>query len=1052
MKNTTKRKSAFVFVLAVIAVVLAIIVTLGLNKGAQPAHAETYNSADDYNFTLVTDSDGNSSYKVAIQATLRNSVTVAVVPDTYNGLPVTELANNAFMSCKLLTKVVLPKSITKIGNNAFINCSRLKLVHMPNVESIGATAFSMCSSLDRLYIPKTVKSVGANILRNNAKTVYVQSAAEDLGEGWSSKWNDYHTGEVVYSAEPDDSILYREICDENTNEVIGYEICEEQTISTIDADVVIYNAYRPDENSEYLPVLNICQEAFSGVTLKSLTIKDRPDNDEDFPVFDHAINIRSDSFFFACIDTINIETNVTFDHPDDLQVGNTDGWFVDGTITGDEDGHSVGVFEESLMYSVTLPENIEAIYDRMFYNCINLKSIKIAGQEYDETNRLPNVKSIGDGAFSSCGILENITIPSSVIKMGSAVFYRWGTCTDLDTNQKVRQVINIEQYKKLLGEWNDEWAKDIDDSNVTVNFKEAFVNIHLCDGTDEFITVSVTPGLPMPEIEIPTFDGHIFKGIFSEQDGEGVQYYTSSGASAREWQESDPSDFYVNWVSNKYRVSLVREGQDPYVVDAYFGQSMPAAPKPEKIGYTFKGYYYLESDGTKAYYYDQDMCSYQNWDISEDCTLYPDWKVTVYYITYANLLDGINPAENPTVYTMESETITLINPYGREIYGYEGSWDIPDIPKGSIGDKKITVEWTPIKYNIEYVIDECYNNPNVAITTYTVEDTIVFAPPTGRLGYEGWWKNSIIHKGTTGDQTIEATWTLIIYNITYLGVDGLYNPNRKQVTVEDFVQLQLVERSGYMQFGWQLNGEYVSTLSNIHQDITLVAVWSNGNVIKVDAKTTELNITADNMIVKLPSSNFSIYSGLNLVVKYGVTELTISTDYVGMIYYMNIDMFDVNDVTLKLENVSMTSVVSSKPTIYHPFYKLTLYALGKCAIYGYNARNANSPADRILNGGVAISCCDLDIRCDTELLIKGGNGGYGNGNGGRGSDGGYAIYSEVGLLRIISNNVTVIGGDGGNGMYGATICGRGAWAANKSIFDLSYKATIVDGSDGKVIF
>ena len=1054
MKNTTKRKSAFVFVLAVIAAVLAIIVLLSLNKSSQPAHAETYNSADDYNFTLVTDSDGNSSYKAAIKTTLRNSVTVAVVPDSYNGLPVTELANNAFMSCKLLTKVVLPKSITKIGNNAFINCSQLKLVHMPNVESIGATAFSMCGSLDRLYIPKTVKTVGANILRNNANTVYVQSAQEDLGEGWSSKWNDYHTGEVVYSAEPEDSIAYREIYKKDTVEVIGYEICEEQTISAEEADVVIYNAYRPDENSEYLPVLNICQEAFSGVTLRSLTIKDRPNDDDGFPVFDHAINIRSDAFFFACIDTINIETNVTFNHPADLQVGSSEN-ILGEPITGDEDGHSIGVFEESLMYSVTLPANVEAIYDRMFYNCTNLKSIKIAGQEYDGTNRLPNVSCIGDGAFSSCGVLENITIPYSVTKMGGSVFYDWGTCTNPDTHQKIQQVINIEHYVQTLpAEWGAEWADGIYEANVTVNYKEAFVNIHLCDGTDEFITVSVTPGLPMPEIEIPTYDGHIFKGIYSEQDGEGVQYYTSSGVSAREWKEGDPSDLYVNWGSNKYRVSLVRAGQEPFVVDAYFGQSMPAAPKPEKRGYIFKGYYYLESDGTKTYYYDQDMSSYQNWDKSEDCTLYPDWEVTVYYITYENLLNGYNPIENPTEYTVESETIELFNPDGRTLDGYIGKWDIMEITKGSVGDKTITAIWTPIIYKIKYVIDKEYTNPNAEITTFTVEDEIHLEPPTGKYYYAGWWDMPDIPNGTARDLVITAIWTPITYYITYVfGVVGPRNPNPVEITVEDTVKLQLMERSGYMQLGWQLNGEYVSTLSNIHQDITLVAVWSDGMVVNVDSKMSTLRVTVNKMTVRLPVTNLSRQHGFTIYVTSDVTELTIIADKSTENYYMNVDLSGaIKDFTLNLENICMTSRWSDSPTINMPSHKLFLNTKGNCYIYGADATNDSYSSKPQSSGGVAISCHSLEILTANKLVIKGGNGANCYGSGGIATNGGYAVLlASKGRIGISVDNVSLIGGNGGNAEYGAKQYGQGSAATNKGVGHNGNKITITDGSNGKVV-
>ncbi len=114
MKTITNKRSTFVLVLTVIAAIIALAITVNLSGNAQPAQAETYNSADNYNFTLMTDADGNSSYKVAIKPTLRNTVTVAIVPDMYNGLPVTELAAGAFMLCSKLTKVILPESVKTI--------------------------------------------------------------------------------------------------------------------------------------------------------------------------------------------------------------------------------------------------------------------------------------------------------------------------------------------------------------------------------------------------------------------------------------------------------------------------------------------------------------------------------------------------------------------------------------------------------------------------------------------------------------------------------------------------------------------------------------------------------------------------------------------------------------------------------------------------------------------------------------------------------------------------------------------------------------------------
>lgn len=85
-----------------------------------------------FRFSLYND---NTEYKVAA---MERKLTEAVIPAYYNGLPVTEVADNAFMSCALLEKVEIPETVKRVGNNAFYNCRSLtKLVGMVNVTEIG---------------------------------------------------------------------------------------------------------------------------------------------------------------------------------------------------------------------------------------------------------------------------------------------------------------------------------------------------------------------------------------------------------------------------------------------------------------------------------------------------------------------------------------------------------------------------------------------------------------------------------------------------------------------------------------------------------------------------------------------------------------------------------------------------------------------------------------------------------------------------------------------------------------------------------------------------
>ena len=70
-----------------------------------------------------------------------------VIPETYNNLPVTKIAEGAFANASI-TSVVMPDCVTSIGDSAFNGCSQLTSVYIGyGVVYIGVDAFVGCSSL-----------------------------------------------------------------------------------------------------------------------------------------------------------------------------------------------------------------------------------------------------------------------------------------------------------------------------------------------------------------------------------------------------------------------------------------------------------------------------------------------------------------------------------------------------------------------------------------------------------------------------------------------------------------------------------------------------------------------------------------------------------------------------------------------------------------------------------------------------------------------------------------------------------------------------------------
>ena len=84
-----------------------------------------------------------------------------VISSSYDGYPVTSIADVAFYNCTQLTGVTIPGSVAIIGEAAFWSCSSLSTVTIPNsVTSIGSGAFNSCIRMTNVQIPNGVTNIG----------------------------------------------------------------------------------------------------------------------------------------------------------------------------------------------------------------------------------------------------------------------------------------------------------------------------------------------------------------------------------------------------------------------------------------------------------------------------------------------------------------------------------------------------------------------------------------------------------------------------------------------------------------------------------------------------------------------------------------------------------------------------------------------------------------------------------------------------------------------------------------------------------------------------
>lgn len=236
-------------------------------------------------------------------------------------------------------------------------------------------------------------------------------------------------------------------------------------------------------------------------------------------------------------------------------------------------------------------------------------------------------------------------------------------------------------------------------------------------------------------------------------------------------------------------------------------------------------------------------CTFEKWDwdfsmpITENTIITAIWNAFVYNIIYDfnipedSVSQEVDNSMNPTTYTVD-DTIYFAAPK-RNGY-YLTGWSVSSISKGTTGTITTTAQWSLIPYEIIYDFGDSNSaskatNNDLNPRYYSVESEINFAEPT-RAGYSfvSWDKN--IEKGTTGTQTVTASWDVNQYNIEYV-LNGWTNAenNKTIYTIEDKTFALSDGMNGESLFcGWYLDNEYTNCIETIDastmRDYTIYAM------------------------------------------------------------------------------------------------------------------------------------------------------------------------------------------------------------------------------------
>ena len=331
-----------------------------------------------------------------------------------------------------------------------------------------------------------------------------------------------------------------------------------------------------------------------------------------------------------------------------------------------------------------------------------------------------------------------------------------------------------------------------------------------------------TLGNSSEDIQIIVKNGSTFTAPASDgltrPDGDTDNYFMWLDGNGNSYEPggsvpSDVTELTVQWTAPTYAVTLNTNGgtiNNGNVTEYIYGvgATLPTADDMTYTGHTFKGWY--DNEGLTG-----DPVTAIGGTEMGNKEYWAKWEINQYTITF----DTAGGSAIAPITQDYGTAITAPADPTREGYTFAG-WDTAIPATMPAHNMTITAQWTVNQYTIIYDLDggTAEGNPD----TYTVEtDAFTLKNPT-RPGhtFTGWSGTGLtgednltltIPKGSTGNRSYTAHWSLNTYSITYDLNGGTASGNPTSYTVESAtITLNQPTKTGYTFTGWSgtdLTGE-----------------------------------------------------------------------------------------------------------------------------------------------------------------------------------------------------------------------------------------------------
>ena len=287
-----------------------------------------------------------------------------IIPSQIDGLPVVEIAKDAFKGEQQIKSVIIPGSVKNIGLSAFEDCFNLQSIQIQAGTSIiGSRAFAYIHPNSHIQIPDSIIEIGVDAFINEAST-NPQGMWNFIGD--INKYVQIKFGNQ-YAVPNANGIMYL-----NGSKLTEVFIDEAELIT----DYAFYNNQTIKTFKIGKQVKSIGSYSIPGVFKTTL-----PNGTSYFTTY----NIYYEG-------TVNEFFEVNF----------TENWAF---------GSGYMLYCDNVLIENVEINHVETIPDYVFYNCVSVKTVSLTGL----------VESIGSYAFYGCP-LEQVTLSNSIISFGEACF------------------------------------------------------------------------------------------------------------------------------------------------------------------------------------------------------------------------------------------------------------------------------------------------------------------------------------------------------------------------------------------------------------------------------------------------------------------------------------------------------------------------------------------------------------------------------------------------------------------------------------------------------